>query len=103
MVRSRLQWLQESKKPSKYFCNLESRNYVEKTIKKVTLNNGIVITEQTAILNEIQQYYSKLFANKEDILKNVKLECLGLTANHKFSENLGIPLTVQELAPILKK
>ena len=103
MVRSRIQWLQEGEKPSKYFCNLESRNYVEKTIKKVTLNNGTVITDQTEILTEIQQYYSKLFANKDDILKNVNFESLGLTSNHKFSEDLGIPLMVKEVEPILKK
>ena len=35
MIRSRIQWLSEGEKPSKFFCNLESKNFLEKTIKKV--------------------------------------------------------------------
>ena len=27
-VRSRAKWIQEGEKPSKYFCNLESKNFV---------------------------------------------------------------------------
>lgn len=34
MIRSRALWLEEGEKPSKYFCNLESRNFLNKTIKK---------------------------------------------------------------------
>lgn len=34
MIRSRARWIEEGEKPSKYFCNLESRNYLNKTIKK---------------------------------------------------------------------
>ena len=34
IVRSRLQWLQQGKKPSRFFMNLENKNFVEKTIKK---------------------------------------------------------------------
>lgn len=35
MIRSRAHWLEEGEKPSKYFCNLESRNFLNKTIKKL--------------------------------------------------------------------
>lgn len=34
MIRSRAHWLEEGEKPSKYFCNLESRNFLNKTIKQ---------------------------------------------------------------------
>ena len=34
VVRSRLQWLQDGEKPSKYLSNLENKNFIEKTIKK---------------------------------------------------------------------
>ena len=34
IVRSRLQWLQDGEKPSKYLSNLENKNFIEKTIKK---------------------------------------------------------------------
>ena len=29
-VRSRIQWLQQGEKPSKYFCNLENQNFTDK-------------------------------------------------------------------------
>ena len=32
-VRSRVQWLIQGEKPTKYFCSLEKNNYIEKTIK----------------------------------------------------------------------
>ena len=39
LVRSHLQWLKDGEKPSKYFSNIEKKNFIEKTIKKVRLNN----------------------------------------------------------------
>ena len=34
MVRSKLQWLHDGEKPSNFFCNLENKNFIEKTIKR---------------------------------------------------------------------
>ena len=34
MIRSKARWVEEGEKPTKYFCHLESRNYLNKTIKK---------------------------------------------------------------------
>ena len=31
-IRSRVKWLQEGEKVSRYFCNLESRNFVNKSM-----------------------------------------------------------------------
>ena len=44
IVRSRLQWLQQGEKPSRFFMNLENKNFVEKTINKVKLRNGSCVT-----------------------------------------------------------
>lgn len=33
MIRSRAKWVEEGEKPTRYFCNLENRNYLNKTIK----------------------------------------------------------------------
>ena len=34
VIRSRTQWLIEGERQTRYFCNLEKRQFVEKTIKK---------------------------------------------------------------------
>ena len=53
MIRSRIEWLHEGEKPSKYFSNLEKRNYLEKTVKRVQDKDGQFITEQKDILENI--------------------------------------------------
>lgn len=34
MIRSKARWVEEGEKPTEYFCHLESRNFLNKTIKK---------------------------------------------------------------------
>ena len=40
LVRSRAQWVDEGEKSTKYFCELESKNYTSKIIPKVEKDNG---------------------------------------------------------------
>ena len=104
LLRTRLQWLKDGEKPSKYFSNLEKKNFIEKkTIKKVRLNNREVITDQEGILSQVQQYYCNLFENKDDTLQSLNFENLGIKSNAKIPENIGIPLTVDEVGKVMKK
>ena len=34
MIRSRAQWIDEGERPTKFFCALETKNFLDKTIKK---------------------------------------------------------------------
>ena len=52
-VRSRVQWLHEGERPTKYFCSLEQHNYLNKTIKKVKKKDSTLITDQGQILLEL--------------------------------------------------
>ena len=74
MVRSRIKWLNEGEKPSKYFCNLENKRYLEKTIKRLQLADGEIITDQKVILHEVKCFYEKLFSNKDDNLLDENIE-----------------------------
>ena len=60
IVRSRIQWLNESEKPTKYFLSLENRNYIDKTIRKIIINDETV-TNQDKILKHIKDFYQNLF------------------------------------------
>ena len=51
-IRARAKWVEEGEKPTKYFCNMESRNYYSKLISKIELNSGTVITDQKDILKK---------------------------------------------------
>ena len=58
-VRSRSQWIEEGEKPTNFFFNLETRNYINKTIQKLTLENGVIVEEQKEILNQTKVFYEK--------------------------------------------
>ena len=64
MVRSRVQYLSESEKPTKFFCQLEKNNYQTKTIKRIQLNDGTLIHDQETILQTVANYYANLFDQK---------------------------------------
>ena len=51
-IRSRVKWIEEGEKPSRYFCNLESQNFISKQITKLERENGQIIYNQDDILNE---------------------------------------------------
>ena len=44
MIRSRDQLNKDWEKPSKYFLNLEKRNYINKSIPLLTVNNTVITT-----------------------------------------------------------
>ena len=107
IIRSRVQWLVEGEKPSKFFCALEHRNYIEKNIRKVTLDNGQIITDQKTILLEMKNFYQKLYNSKDDVLIDTNLEDLlrpfpvnKLTENE--SNSIEGEIKMEELSLALK-
>ena len=60
-------------KPTRYFCNLESRNYLNKHIKKIEVDGKGTIYEQKDILKEVQSFYQNLYKSKEDEICDIDL------------------------------
>ena len=102
IVRSRLQWLQQGEKPSRFFMNLENKNFVEKTIKKVKLRNGSCVTEQEDVLHHIKQYYETLFKSRDDNLETTAFKNFDILGENKYFD-IGGPLTVDEVSSTLKR
>lgn len=63
IIRSKARWCEEGEKPNKYFLNLEKRNYNQKTITKLKLENGSCITDKQDILDKQYNFYSKLYSS----------------------------------------
>ena len=55
----------DSEKPTKFFCNLEKRNSIKKTVHKITVKDKI-ITDQKEILGELKNFYENLLTSKQD-------------------------------------
>ena len=107
IIRSRTRWAEEGEKPTKYFCSLESRNFINKTIPKIELENGEIIYEQADILGEVKEYYHNLYNFQErdrnidyDDIFNKLGDCPKLTEHEK--NKLG-EIKEQEIGQILKK
>ena len=111
VIRSRVRWLEEGEKSSKYFCNLENRGWLRKNISRLIDNEGNLITDPVRILREIKSFYSNLYSfqddvqgiiNENDINESLfnKLDIPQLCEDQK--QALERPLSKQELCDVIK-
>ena len=63
ILRSKVQYYEEGEKATKYFCNLEKRNYINKVIRKLNLD-GKIITDPSEILTEQKRFYNNIYSSK---------------------------------------
>ena len=106
ITRSRARWYEKGEKTTNYFCNLENRNYVNKTIQELRLDSGETIKEQGKVLDEIQFFYQNLYSKQRSTQINPQDSLSGceyckLTEEEK--ENLEGEISYDELAKAVKK
>ena len=103
LVRSRIQWLSKGEKPTYFFCKLESKSYIDKTIKKLELPDGRITNDRCKILEEVKNYYAKLFGeNEQKPRKNIG-DPIDVSNVNKFPFlNFGNEITLSELSTALK-
>ena len=103
MIRSRLQWLQDGEKPSKYFCGLENRNFVSKRMSFIETDNHDILFEQEDLIRETKSFYQSLYSKKET--DNVDLETIiqePIKLDNQEKESLEGLITYQEAIAVLK-
>jgi len=59
IIRSKMRWIEHGEKPTKYFFNMERRNYNKKTITELTMAEGTTISNDDDILKEIRGFLRK--------------------------------------------
>ena len=57
MIRSKAQYIDQGEKPTKYFCGLETHNYVSNILGQLEKEDGRTLTEQSEILKETENCY----------------------------------------------
>lgn len=106
MMRSKVKWLDQGEKTSKYFLNLEKRNYTSKLIPKLRLESGDYVTQTDDILKEQRRYYKELYTEKTMSTEaEIDIALSNLTApelDPKTSESLEGPISYKELTQALK-
>ena len=82
MYISKCRWAESGKKPTRYFFNLEKRNYTEKVIMELEDENGKVFADEKKILATIESFYKDLYSAKISA-SEVKFS--------KFNHNINFP------------
>ena len=76
IVRSKIKWIQEGERPSKYFCHLEKRNFVQKHLSFIEKEDGEVLFDQDEIVKETKDFYEKLYESREKDVVDVDLHTM---------------------------
>ena len=108
ILRTKAKWIEQGEKPSKYFCALEKRNFVNKNITKLTNSSNEELTKQDDILQEIKSFYQNLYRSYDDTLENVDISSLDLgndipKLNEEKKQQLDSPVTASEILATLKR
>ena len=106
IIRSKAVWVDEGEKPTEYFCNLEARNYINKTIQKLDVEGKGIIRNQEQILLEVKTFYEKLYGINEDLMDVNLAEILQPFNVPKLDRTTADPLeeciTETEILAVLK-
>ncbi len=65
IIRNKINWIECGEKNSKLFLNLEKRNYENRLISKIKVNNEL-ITDHKEIIKEQRKFYKTLYSEKLD-------------------------------------
>ena len=90
MFRSKARWFEKGEKPTKYFFNLEKRNYDRRIVKELKDENDQILTNFKEVNKRIEDHFSKILSSK--IIEN---ENQRVNFNH-FAKDLVIPRLTNE-------
>ena len=86
-IRSKAWWYQFGERSTKYFLNLEHRNYINKSITKLIKDNGNTITDPDEILDEQKTFYENLYASQRPDVSDSKFDLFFKNENIKKLNN----------------
>ena len=87
IFRSKCRWVEKGERPTKYFFNLEKRNYNRKAITELRIEGETTTNNERQILEAIEKYYNELYASVNNLQENDVDE---------FIEHLKIPKLTDE-------
>jgi hypothetical protein len=68
IIRSKVKWVEEGEKSTKYFLTLEKRNYNNKIINRLILPDNSVTEEKEKILTSIESFYTLLYTSDNNVV-----------------------------------
>ena len=106
IFRSKCRWVENGERPTKYFFNLERRNYNKKTISELRMEDETIIKNETQVLDVIENYFNDLYtsacsARQEEYESFIQELRLAKLSDEERDELEG-PLTYDECKQILE-
>ena len=107
LLRSRTMIANFNEKPTKYFLNLENKNFISKNIRELKLSNGNKINKPKEILKEMWGFYTDLY-NKQDTIRIEETSFKGIEdqlpkLNDTEKIDLEGKITTEEIIYVIKK
>ena len=106
MFRAKCRWVEQGERPTKYFFNLEKRNYNKKTVWELRLEDETTTTNDKQILNQIEAYFKDLYTSVITFSQNEYDEFTQHLQIPKLSDedrdNLEGPLNYEECKNVLE-
>ena len=102
LVRSRAKWAYEGERPTKYFLNLERKRAVSKTLVRLKNKNDEIIDSGDEILQEINDFYKKLYTTKGEIDTSFMENLIIPKLPDNWKVEMDKPLNLHELSLALK-
>ena len=109
LLRSKAKWIEEGEKNTKYFLNLEKRNYNNTCIKTLINKDNTEITDMTKILDEEKTFYENLYTSKlsdtidmTDKTKSFNTENPTPILTEPDKNSCDTPITIEECSNALK-
>ncbi len=106
MIRSKIKWVNEGERSTKYFYNLEKSRQSSNVIRQIKDEIGNIQTLDEDILSEIKKFYKKLFSSKnitqEDINEYLdSVETIN-TLNQTQKDSCDQQITKKEITKVIE-
>ena len=106
MFRAKCRWVENGERPTKYFFNLEKRNYNKKTISELRLQDESTTNNENVNLDQIETFCKNLYTSEGNFsdeacdlfVRNLEIP----TFRDKERYNLEGPLTYDECRKALE-
>ena len=103
---SKCRWVENGERPTKYFFNLERRNYNKKTISELRMEDETIIKNETQVLDAIENYFNDLYTSacsaRQDEYDSFIQELRLAKLSDEERDELEGPLTYDECKQILE-
>jgi len=69
-----VRWVELGEKPTKYFFNMEKKNYNKKVISELKRSDGKIIVNDQDIMTDIQTFYENFYSSNIDHSSNAFID-----------------------------